>query len=171
MDPMGEHEGEWVCHSLDAFLAVFEQGLNEENSTIVVRDFLDADEYTDFLFAFLAELRDHCIMIDEVDRYAPGGPHLSRPVRALFNYRRHYGVSLISVARRPAAVHRDISALSSDFYLFHTHEKRDLDYIGWVCGREYMCKAANLPFFQHLYVKFPPEENSSEKAVDAPNGM
>lgn len=152
---MGEHQGDRVAESLDAFLAFFDEPLPRP-VTLVYRDKEDVDDYSPYLFDFLSDCTGWTIFIDEVDRFC--SPHaIGREFRSLLNYRRHLGIDLILVARRPAAIHRDLSALASKICIFHTHERRDLDYIRGSIGDEYAEKCCNLPAHGYLEADFPPE--------------
>lgn len=160
VDPMGEHNGDRIAESLDDFLALFDEPLPNP-VTLVYRDREDADDYAPYLFDFLGSLSGWTIFIDEVDRFC--SPHsIPRELRNLLNYRRHDGISLIVVARRAAAIHRDVSALASRICLFHTHERTDLDYIRFSVGQEYADKCAKLSFYKYLEAEFPPTPENSE---------
>ncbi len=160
VDPMAEHHGDLIASSLDEFLSLFDQELPNPVS-LVYRPLADADDYEPYLFDFLMDCRTWTIFIDEVDRFC--NPHfIPREFRDLLNFRRHLDIDLILVARRPAAVHRDLSALADRVCIFHTHERRDLDYIRGSVGEEFSSKCANLTYHQYLEANFPPELGNSE---------
>jgi len=154
VDPMAEHRGDRIAESLDDFLALFDADLPNP-VTLVCRDMHDVDDYAPYLFDFLCCCRGWTIFIDEADRFC--SPHsIPRDFRNLLNFRRHHEIDLVLVARRAASVHRDVSALASKICMFHTHERRDLDYIRDSVGQEYADKCPKLPQFKYLEATFPP---------------
>ncbi len=154
VDPMSEHDGDFVCESLSDCLDLFSQQ-QPPTGTVVVRHFNDAECYHDQLFSFMGNLHGWALMVDEADEYC--SPHgIVSEFRRLVNYRRHFGIPrIVAVARRPSAIHRDLSALADTFYLLRTHETRDLEYIARCCGQEYADQCRNLPNFKYLEVNFP----------------
>ncbi len=156
IDPRAEHDGDLVCDSFDSFLAAFENGRNLDAGTrIVCRQVDDAADYRDHLFRFLGRCEGWGIMVDEADEFC--SPQTIIPeFRRLLNYRRHFRIPLIiCIARRPAAVHRDLSALADTIIVFNLHERRDLDYIRFACGDAFAAAVRNLPPFQYLRKEFP----------------
>jgi len=106
------------------------------------------------LFAFLARLRGYTIFIDEVDQFC--SPHnFPWPFQRLVNYQRHYNVDLIFAARRPAMIHRDLTALADTIHFFHCHELNDLQYIKNLCGAAFADKVRGLRERQYLTKHFP----------------
>jgi hypothetical protein len=68
------------------------------------------------------------VIADEIDLIAPAQGYQNDWIRPIVHYGRHYGIHLIGCARRPANVHRDLSALASAVYLGSITEPRDLEY-------------------------------------------
>jgi hypothetical protein len=67
-------------------------------------------------------------VIDEVDRYM--SPWNTNPdLKEIINYGRHRPVSLLAIARRPAAVARELTASADCIIAHQTTEKRDLEYL------------------------------------------
>lgn len=146
---MGEHnDGRRVFDSLrDALDGAPE--FAKSNAAISINHSEDDGEYNDYLFSFLSDLRDYTILVDEADRYcSPVSVPLG--LRRIVNYQRHYRLNLIFVSRRPAAVHRDVSALSDVVHIFHVHEPRDLDYLAALCGSEFSGRLPALRPFEYL---------------------
>lgn len=74
-------------------------------------------------------------VIDEVDLLCrPSG--MSENLKALVNYGRHAGAITIANARRPHAVHRDLTALARTMVLFRTIEPGDVRYIRDFAGAD-----------------------------------
>ena len=156
LDPQAEHRGDLVYDSLADTLQGFAQGGPDRDPvTIVIQSKEDAGDYSDYLLDFLCDCRGWTIFIDEVDRFC-SPRHLPRNLFRLLNYRKHYGITLIVVARRAAMIHRDVTALASRICIFHTHEGNDLAYIRATVGEKYAEMAPDL--LPHWWIEkgFPP---------------
>ena len=68
------------------------------------------------------------LLLDEVDLLAPPSGYAAEWIRDAVHYGRHEGYTIIACARRPANVHRDMSALATVVYLGRITEPRDLKY-------------------------------------------
>lgn len=93
------------------------------------------------------------LLLDEIDLLAGAHGYLHSWVREAVHYGRHLGISIIGCARRPANIHRDLTALATTVYLGQTTEPRDLDY----CVRSWgeSCLAAKyLPPYQFIKLDF-----------------
>lgn len=79
------------------------------------------------------------IVADELDLLASPHSWGTRWIRDVLHYGRHLDLSLIGCSRRPANVHRDVTALASRVFLGRITEPRDVDYCvaawGGVCER------------------------------------
>lgn len=91
------------------------------------------------------------IVADELDLIAPPHSWGTRWIRDVFHYGRHLDLSLVGCSRRPANVHRDVTALVSQVYLGRITEPRDIDYCvsawGQACAR-----APTLPPYEFLAI-------------------
>lgn len=90
------------------------------------------------------------LVIDEADRVAP--VHASRKTEAvrLPNYCRHREYVVMVASRRPAALHRDYTAMCSEAYFFAMTEKRDLAYIADCFGEDIVNQMANLGQYEFV---------------------
>jgi len=150
VDPRAEHAGDCVCLSLADLVDLCAKGFPAD-CTVVCRALEDEGDYADYLFALLQSLRGVTVFIDEIDEYC--SPHGSRPeLRRLVNYQRHFGISLLAAARRAAAVHRDLTALANEYYLFRAVEPRDLAYLEDLVGGEIADKVSHLKRFEYIHV-------------------
>jgi hypothetical protein len=78
----------------------------------------------------LCRLASHAIIwAEEVDRYCSAW-NINPDLKWLLNYGRHRALSLVGIARRPAAVHRDLTSQADWLVSFNTTEPRDLAYLG-----------------------------------------
>ena len=82
--------------------------------------------------------RPFWIIIDEVDRFGK----IDSEIRAVADYGRNFGVSLVFVLRRPACVDRTLTAQADTLYHLRATEEVDLDYFTHVVGKQ---TAARLP--------------------------
>jgi len=67
-------------------------------------------------------------LIDEIDMIS-SPTSIPKELDSLIRYGRHQEVDIIATARRPAEVHRNLTANSDDIYVYQTHEPRDLSYL------------------------------------------
>ena len=127
-----------------------------KNITVSYSPFRDEDDgaTTDLLFRFLCRLRGYSIFIDEVDQYC-SPQSIPWRFQKLVNYQRHYQVDLIFAARRPAMIHRDLTALADTIHFFHIHELNDLQYVKNLCGTGFADKVRGLRERQYLTKHFP----------------
>jgi len=155
LDPVAEHQGDRVAHSLDEFLEFFQDDTLPDRVCLVYRPVQDLDDYDEYLFDFLYDCRGWAIFIDEVDRFC--NPHfIPKRFADLCNFRRHLEVDLILVARRAARISRELSALASRICVFRAHEPGDVDYIKKALGKAYADGCRNLPDHYWLEAMFPP---------------
>jgi len=74
------------------------------------------------------EVGNLIFVVDELDQWC-GPASLPGGLRNIINYGRHSQVDFLGLSRRPARVHRDVTANADTWHVFQTVEKRDLDYI------------------------------------------
>lgn len=91
------------------------------------------------------------ILADELDLIAPPNAWRTSWIRDVLHYGRHLDVSLVGCSRRPANVHRDVTALASVVYLGRITEPRDLDYCAAAWG-DTCYHAADLPPYKFLHL-------------------
>lgn len=87
---------------------------------------------------------------DEADLIFDVHKPLEEGLNYIVQYGRHRNVSLITVARRPALLNRNLTALSSEYYFFRITEPRDLQYVKMTFGADVMTKVSNLEQFEYL---------------------
>jgi len=125
-----------VCLSLSDLLDYFQcTPVKRRRYPVVIRHVEDDGDQKEALFQFLQCLPDHIIFIDEIDKYC-GPNRWVDSCLELLNSSRHCKVDIISAARRPAKVHRDVTGLAQKIIIFHTHEVRDVKYIQDECGKD-----------------------------------
>lgn len=93
------------------------------------------------------------LLLDEIDLLASARGYEYPWVREAVHYGRHLGISIIGAARRPANIHRDLTALASTVYLGQMLEPRDLDYCCKAWG-EICLQAKTLPPFKFIHLQF-----------------
>jgi len=102
----------------------------------------DADETSLVPGAMLA--------LDEIDLLAGVRGYREVWVQHAVHYGRHLGVSLIGTSRRPASVHRDLSALATEVYVGRITEPRDIKYCVDAWGEQFN-NINTLPPWQFLH--------------------
>jgi hypothetical protein len=92
-----------------------------------------------------------CLVLDEVDALWPAArpAHLSILSR-IVKYGRNRGLSWYATTRRPAEVHRDVTAGLTRIIAFNTSEPRDLEYLRAYAGPAIARRAAELQKFQYV---------------------
>tara|TARA_Y100000310_G_C20569456_1_gene757235 strand:+ start:174 stop:779 length:606 start_codon:yes stop_codon:yes gene_type:complete len=99
---------------------------------VIFRFIGDDDKQIDSLnfMCRLAGAIEHCwIIIDEVDMYASPTLGMPEDLSMILKRGRHLGVSMLFASRRPAEVHRLITAQSRRFVLFRSKEDRDVTFL------------------------------------------
>lgn len=91
------------------------------------------------------------VLADELDLIAPPNAWRVSWIRDVIHYGRHLDIGLIGCSRRPANVHRDITALASAVYLGRITEPRDLEYCAAAWG-DCCYQAADLPPYKFLRI-------------------
>lgn len=70
----------------------------------------------------------HALVVEESDKYMGSAPGSVHPVLSdLINYGRHFGISLLFIARRAAAISRNATSQTDFFISFSQHENADLE--------------------------------------------
>lgn len=91
------------------------------------------------------------LALDEVDSMWPAfrPAHLSFLARTV-KYGRNRGLSWLATTRRPAEVHRDVTAALTRIISFNTSEPRDLEYIRAYAGAWAAARVPGLAKFQYV---------------------
>jgi energy-coupling factor transporter ATP-binding protein EcfA2 len=91
------------------------------------------------------------LAIDEVSYWTK--PNQTSPgLSALIRYGRHWRVDLLGIARRAAETSREFTSQADRFYIFATHEPRDLAYFAEIMPAEALEKLSKLTEYQYLGV-------------------
>jgi len=101
-------------------------------------------EEAPLVFRFARRAGDLTLVVDEVNLYcSPSGadPELLE----LLRLGRHARLDLYLAARRPAEVHRDVTAQADEITVFRTTESRDLDYFSRLAGQDFADRLTTLP--------------------------
>jgi len=84
------------------------------------------------------------LLLDEVDLICGTSESRDNPVLWAANYGRHSGLMMICTARRPARIHRDLTALADRIIMYRLTEPRDLAYVRGYCGSDIADQVARL---------------------------
>lgn len=169
IDPMFEYTEGVIVESFDA-LAAYVRPLRLHRYAIVLRTLDDDDVHRTIELATAGSpeapaLPGVTLLIDEADRLC-SAVSITEGMRRLFNYGRHFGVSVIAVARRPRAVHRDVTANADVIVIGQTQEPRDLDYLAEFVGEAGASRATELA--PHEFVVWPDDLDASEPRRPVP---
>ncbi len=91
------------------------------------------------------------LLLDEIDLLAPPPGYREDWVHDAVHYGRHLQVTVIGASRRPANIHRDLTALASTVYIGTMTEPRDLEYCVRAWG-EQCYQARDLPLYRFLKI-------------------
>jgi energy-coupling factor transporter ATP-binding protein EcfA2 len=89
------------------------------------------------------------IVIDEMDRLC-GPSSLNVPMHRLANFSRHYGVSVIGIARSPKRIHPDFRRNMDTLYVGQMNEPADVDYLNEYVGNDFCNRARTLTGWEFL---------------------
>jgi len=158
VDPRKEHQSKLhqavECTSVDDFIDFYATDPEAHNRIGICVPMEDDETEYARLFRFLSKMTGFTIFIDEIDQFC-STKHLPRNVGKLVNFQRHWKVDLIFAARRPAAIHRDITSLADEIYFFHMHEGRDLLYVKDLCGGVFADRVKALKQREYMMKPFP----------------
>lgn len=91
--------------------------------------------------------------IDEADVvFNVRDPVLPEGLFNILQYGRHRNITLICLARRPHEIHRTVTALADEFYLFQQTEPRDIEFIRQTLSQEDVDDAKNLQEYEYLHI-------------------
>jgi hypothetical protein len=92
------------------------------------------------------------LILDEVDLLAKTHGYEPKWIRDMFHYCRHYQITIIGTARRPANVHKDLTGLVGQVYLGQITEPRDIKYCYDAWGQR-AYQAPDLPKYQFMHFR------------------
>lgn len=95
----------------------------------ITPNIFNADDNTVFekVTQLVYEMGNLLYVVDEVDLFCSAN-YTPLSLQKIFRYGRHFKIDMIIVTRRPAAIPRHLTAMIDEFYLFKSHEARDLKY-------------------------------------------
>lgn len=117
---------------------------------IIVLKTADPSTAADYISATIWELNGGTLILDEVDAIDMSkGSCFDQYIR----YGRNHKGDLITGCRRPAELHKNITAAANKLYCFGTHEPRDIDYFYEIFG-ENAEKLYSLPAYHGLFIDY-----------------
>lgn len=100
------------------------------------------------------------LVVEEADlRCSPA--YVTASLDRLIRYGRHWGVSILAVARRPAEITRHLTAQADTVIAFRSVEPRDLDFFRKRCGEDFARRLPNLK--RYRYITWGDDEESPER--------
>lgn len=98
---------------------------------IIVLKTGDPATAADYFSSVIWEIGGGTLVLDEVDSIAiKEGSCFDQYIR----YGRNHSGDLLTGCRRPAELHRNVTAAANKFYCFQTHEMRDIEYFYSIFG-------------------------------------
>lgn len=154
-DILSEHDEsnfDFTVHSFNAFADAMLKTEYSESFKILYRFDVESDAHDD---EFNHALRiiyyrgDLAILIEEVWNYSSKG-FLPKWLRQTYLTGRHQSLAVITTSQRPASVHKDIMAQTTEFYAGTMFETNDVKYIGEFTGKDNAERLRMIPQFSFL---------------------
>jgi hypothetical protein len=90
----------------------------------------DIGELEKIARAVMASRRYSCFILDEANRYCPSKPvPLPQAIADLNDFRAHYELTTIFIARRPVQLNQDLTELAHYLLLFRLPGRNDIGYL------------------------------------------
>lgn len=129
VDPLHQFRNGLIFNSAQSLLEYFKRREPKEFRCICRFEEADAEyEQTELALEFAHELGDVTIAIDEVDMICSAS-NISPALWKVINYGRHNRINLITCARRPARVSRDLTSIADEIVCFNIQEPNDIKYL------------------------------------------
>lgn len=144
------------CTEIDECIGEIENYLNknpeEQNKNkIIVLQAANPSLAVDYISAALWEACQGTLVLDEADAFEfPEAPCYDQVIR----YGRNRDIHVIVGVRRPAELHRNISAAANQMYAFGTHEPRDVEYFEKTIFGTKAQKLITVPKYSGIYVDY-----------------
>lgn len=154
-DITNEHPDENFDYVVEDFETFCETILKTERSSsfrILFRFSVESDDQDaefDHALRILYYRGNHAILIEEVWTYSKRG-YLPKWLRHCYLTGRHRNLSMIVTSQRPASVHKDIMAQTSQFFSGTMFESNDVRYLSEFLGKETAESLRALPQFRFL---------------------
>ena len=117
--------GQFECNDIANHTKIIEKALANSVFNISIRL---PDHYFPDICTLVKQKGNCLFVVDEIDMIS-SPTSIPKELDYLIRYGRHHSVDLITTARRPAEMHRNLTANADDIYVYHTHEPRDLSYL------------------------------------------
>lgn len=133
--------------------AIFELNnqIKRDEYKIICLKTADPNLSADYLSAALYEANGGTLILDEVDAFSfAESPCFDQLIR----YGRNRNVSIITGCRRPAEVHRNITAAANKLFVLKTNEPRDIDYYSATLFGDRAYELMKLPDFHGLFLDY-----------------
>ena len=90
----------------------------------------DVAELSQVTRAVMAGRQYQLYLIDETNRYCPSKPApLPQAIADLNDFRAHYELGVVYIARRPVQLNQDLTELAHYLFIFKLTGKNDIDYL------------------------------------------
>lgn len=157
IDPMFEITDGAIAYGLGALVRYLSTMRERDRFSVVLRTIIPEEELQ------AVELLLHgtpdkplfpgtLLVVDEMDRMCSPNS-LPEEMHKLANYARHYGVSVIGIARSPKRIHSDFRRNADEFYVGKLHEPSDVDYLNEYAGNDFCDRARTVEDYQ--FIKWP----------------
>lgn len=149
------HESEDLSEAIALIQTYIEKRKSPlEPFTITLRT-ADPTTACNYLSAVIWEINGGTLVLDEVDSIdIEGGSCFDQFIR----YGRNHHGDLITGCRRPAELHRNITAAANKFYCFGTHEFRDIEYFRASVFGDRAFELQRVPKYHGLYLNYDNHE-------------
>jgi hypothetical protein len=151
LDTLGDM-GEVVPESLPVTMAGMEQ--YTRNASYRIRIHPQSEQQLDACLNQAWLVGDCLIVVDESGHWVSTA-YMSPGVSSLLDYGRHRKLDALFVARRSIELHRTMTAQADTFYLFHSHEPRDISYIAASISSDVADMLPKLKLYEYVKFSYP----------------
>lgn len=127
-----------------------DEKFKKENKIIVIQA-AHPSLTVDYMSAALWEIEGGTLVLDEADSFEfPEAPCYDQIIR----YGRNKNISVITGVRRPAEIHKNITAAANKMFAFGTHEPRDIEYFEKTIFGTKAQELINCPKYSGIFVDY-----------------
>jgi len=150
-DTMSEYEQGVIFEDCIKFLE-FWKHVYRGNFRMVYRPEYNPQDEIDEIAEDVYFLGRLCFVLEEVTAYCSPN-FISDQLAHIVQRGRHKDIELIATTQRPYGLHRLLTSMASDIYIFNTNEPRDRQYLSALLGSEVEEKLNSLQKYEYIHWK------------------
>lgn len=148
-DTMSEYQNGIVfgAEDYDKFLEFWRQVYRKRFRLIYQP--LKPDAEIDRICELIFTLGNCCFLVEEIECYCTAY-QISDSFAAIVQRGRHKNIELIGISQRPYGIHRLLTSMAKEIYVFNTNEPRDREYLRALLGAEIEPKLDALKKYEYV---------------------